>query len=90
MAKSPSSRSKNPPCAQVTLEFMFAVLIVVLLAIGMIRVFQWAGEDVFRRRSEHEWSLRQGNNPRAQLQDDFFTSVDINATVDSNIFGDNP
>jgi hypothetical protein len=36
--------------AQSTLEFTFAMIVIVFLIYGMVKVFQWAGLDLAQRR----------------------------------------
>jgi hypothetical protein len=84
----------------VMLEFSFAIILVVLLALGMFRVFQWTAHDMADRRRAHEDVLVYGkidanplidipsDEPTIQLQPYFYSSTDLDAAVNSNIFGD--
>ena len=42
---------------QVVLEFTFAMIIVMLMIYGAMKVFQWTGEDLARRRIAHDERL---------------------------------
>lgn len=78
---------------QATLEFTFAMVGAVLLLLGLIRVFEWAGLDVIHRRRAHEAILYDppgcddASCPLAQIRPEFFTAHHINAMVPSDIFG---
>lgn len=45
--------------AQVTLEFIFSMIILVLLVFGTFMIFRWAGLDLAERRYSHERILTQ-------------------------------
>ena len=48
--------------AQATIEFTFAMIIILFLIYGMIKVFRWVGIDMADRRIEHDQVLK---NPLA-------------------------
>lgn len=73
---------------QVTLEFTFALIVIVLLVLGMIRVFQWGGKDLYQRRLAHETLLESNVPPLNQLEPYFYSSTTFNAAKPSNVFGD--
>jgi hypothetical protein len=43
--------------AQSTLEFTFAMIVIIFLIYGMVRVFRWAGMDLANRRVTQDSSL---------------------------------
>jgi len=76
--------------AQSTLEFTFAMVMIIMLIIGMIRVFAWTGRDLVERRIAHEETLTRsvGGGYAAQLKQTtprFYGSADVNATWESNM-----
>jgi hypothetical protein len=79
---------------QVSLEFMFGMIGVVLLVVGMIQVFAWTGNDLMKRFNSHEALLvspvgtSQPAAPLEQVRPMFYSVTKINATVNSNIFGE--
>jgi hypothetical protein len=75
--------NKHTRSGQVTLEFTFALVIITLLALGMIWVFQWAGNDIAQRKKIYEQKFVDPSS----FQEPFYTSTDIRAAVNSNIFG---
>ena len=81
---------------QSTIEFTFSMVLTVLLIVGMIKVFQWTGNDLAQRRIAHEAALLSGacgegpQCPLEQVRPTFFYSAGIDAAVNSNIFGTSP
>ncbi len=79
--------------AQATIEFTFAMVITVVLIVGMIKVFHWAGEDLAARRAAHESVLLDPtimtDVQLRQARPVFYKSTKMNATVPSDIFGKN-
>ena len=79
---------------QVSLEFMFGMIGVVLLLVGMIQVFAWTGNDLMKRFNTHDSilvspvSTSQPAAPLEQTRPMFYSITKINATVNSNIFGE--
>lgn len=71
--------------AQATLEFLFAMIIAIMLLIGMIRVFIWTGKDLADRRKAHENFLMIDVHGRDQTKPDFYYSSPIGATFDSSL-----
>ena len=79
-------KMKRYSVGQVTLEFTFCLIIVILLMYGMIQVLSWIGMTLTERRAKSEQSLtsftavenwRDPNrdpSPLTQLQTDFYTS----------------
>lgn len=78
---------------QSTIEFTFSMVVTVLLILGLIRVFQWTGNDLAERRVAHETALLDGSCgdgptcPLEQIRPTFFYSAELRAAVNSNIFG---
>ena len=60
--------------AQSTIEFTFALIIILLMAWGMIRIFRWGGMDLAERRWMHDETLVSGATPEQQLNPDFYRS----------------
>lgn len=72
---------------QVTLEFTFCFIIVLLLLYGCIMAFRWAGLSFAGIRQEHESSLTTGINeswtfykegPYKQVNPDFYEPLKMN------------
>lgn len=78
---------KKKESAQATIEFTFAMVIVVLLLIGMIQVVIWTGKDLADRRQAHETFLIQDAPGWQQTEPIFYHSSPIGAAVTSNLFG---
>ena len=85
---------KQKEHAQTTIEFTFSIICVCLLLIGMIKVFVWTGKDLISRRQQDKAVLIESvcsNNSNCiyrQIRPLFFTSANIEATVNSHIFGE--
>ncbi len=60
--------------AQSTIEFTFAMIVVLFLIYGMIMVFRWAGMDLANRRYMQDKSLTGSKNPVEQLTTDAGTT----------------
>lgn len=85
-------RSKSV-AAQVYLEMVFAFMIGMLLLMGMIRVFQWSGTDLIKRRQMHDDLLTmlvgsEAAEPLRQIRPVFYYVADVNATFNSAFLGD--
>jgi hypothetical protein len=77
---------------QVTMEFTFGLVAIVLLIVGMIKVMAWCGRDLIDRRAVHEAVLIQpigqgSAQPLIQVRPFFYGTTDMNAAINSNIFG---
>ena len=48
--------------AQSTIEFTFAMIIVLLLVFGLIRIFRWAGMDLAERRWAYDKAMANDPN----------------------------
>lgn len=74
--------------SQATIEFTFTMVLVVLLLVGMIKVFLWTGNDLSNRwQKVHEQELL---NPMELLNPpEYIAPLPINAAARSDIFGAN-
>ena len=59
--------------AQSTLEFTFAMIVILFLIYGMVQVFRWSGMDLAQRRFAFDNSITAdpGADPAKQLSGDF-------------------
>jgi len=55
--------------AQSTVEFTFAMIVIMFLIYGMVRVFRWAGMDLAQRRYSQDIGLTTvtGTDPASEL-----------------------
>lgn len=81
---------------QTIIESTFGIIVLVLLMLGMIRVFFWVGADLSSRRAAHEQTLvspvRLGvdSDHYRQIRPVFYEGIPMDATtVNSEIFGTN-
>jgi hypothetical protein len=51
------NRARNDVIAQSTIEFAFAMIIIMFLIYGMVQVFRWAGMDLAQRRYIQDTSI---------------------------------
>ena len=69
--------------AQSTIEFTFAVIVIMFLIFGMIRVFRWTGMDLANRRYAHDAVLTGSGptvtDPSMQLNADFDRVLPLSA-----------
>jgi len=58
--------------AQSTIEFTFAMVVIMFLVYGMVRVFRWTGMDLAERRWAQDNSMTTlvGTDPASQLNSD--------------------
>ena len=71
---------------QASVEFVFAMIAVIFLIYGLVRVFGWAGMDLAERAFVHEQSLTNGElSPQQQLNPDFYRPRRINAVYQGNM-----
>lgn len=80
--------------AQSTLEFTFAVIVIVFLIYGMVKMFRWAGMDLADRRWVQDNSMTvdltkvPNGDPSAQLNSDVGSSfLPMSAVWHGNITG---
>ena len=82
--------SQRNHSAQVTIEFTFCIIIVLLLLFGTIRAVVWVGQDLAERRQAHDSSLtapidddwgvgfEESSGPLKQLTTDFYDTKRMN------------
>lgn len=73
--------------AQSTIEFTFAVIVIVFLIYSMISVFRWAGMDLAQRRWAQDNAMTSGYDPAVQLNPDFYRVQSIDAIYHGKITG---
>jgi len=83
-----SKTDGSPVRAQATIEFCFAMIVVVLLLMGMIQSIVWTAKDLTNRRREHERRLTTWDFGVDQTEPSFYYSTPIGSSVPSNIFGE--
>jgi len=78
-------RNKN---AQAIIEFTFCMIILFIMMYGLMKVFQWSGTDLAKRRQAHDSTLKGGvvadysvyaHGPIKQLDPHIGSSAPINA-----------
>ena len=73
---------------QTMIEFSFCMIVVVVLLLGMIKVFVWSGKDLIGRRVAHETILANEDlTPDRQIRPVFYYATRFDAVVDSNVYG---
>ena len=79
---------RNPKNAQVSVEFMFCMMIVLLMIYATVMIFRWAGVDLIERRRSHDFLLYSdiqqsygsfGAGPAKQIDPYFYEPVKMNA-----------
>lgn len=75
--------------AQATIEFTFAVILVLLLLYGFIMVFRWVGLSYVERRQAQEGSLISSTKEEEQVMDrlDSYRPRHLQAVYKGNIYG---
>jgi len=77
-------------------EFTAGMVFVIILLIGMIKVFAWSGREHFKRRMAHEAILTEdilntcGESSECvlrQIRPLYYDTTDIRAVVTTNIYG---
>jgi len=71
--------------AQSTIEFTFAVIVVVFLIYGMVRVFFWVGMDLANRRVAQDSTLMNGTDASVQLNPDFYRVQSMDAIYNGTV-----
>jgi hypothetical protein len=75
--------------AQSTIEFTFAMIVIVLLMFCMVKVFRWVGLDLADRRFQQDATLTanppSGSGPEVQLDPNFYTAQPLSAEYHGNI-----
>ena len=78
---------------QSTIEFTFAMIVIIFLIYGMVRVFRWAGMDLANRRVAQDITItaaytgKQG--PAVQLDPDFYRSQSMDSVYHGNVASGN-
>jgi hypothetical protein len=82
-------RSQNK--AQSTIEFTFAMIVVIFLIYGMIQVFRWAGMDLAQRRYAQDTALTNltSFDPASELNADNDQVLPIAAVYHGNVSNGN-
>ncbi len=71
---------------QATIEFTFAMIVIIFLIYGMVQVFRWAGLDLAERRVAHDKLLtNESLTAEQQLNPEFYRSRKMNAVYHGNI-----
>ena len=65
--------------AQSTLEFTFAMIVVMFLVYGMVQVFRWAGMDLAQRR------FVQDNSITVPMDSTGDPAIQFNSDIDSSL-----
>lgn len=75
--------------AQSTIEFTFAVVVVMFLIYGMVQVFRWAGVDLAQRRYLQDSSItaNPSGDPSSQLTADTGVAQPMSAVYHGSITG---
>ncbi len=75
--------------AQSTIEFTFAVIVVMFLIYGMVQVFRWAGMDLAQRRYLQDSSItaNPSGDPASQLNTDVDVALPMAAVYHGSITG---
>ena len=81
------NKKRQTTRAQVTIEFTFCLIIVLLLIYGCIMAFRWAGVSLAERRISHDTTINASVNelwedlsmsPAKQLTPDFYKPKPMN------------
>lgn len=80
--------------AQSTIEFTFAVIVVMFLIYGMVQVFRWAGMDLAQRRYVQDTSITTTElgpygDPSAQLNSDIDIAMPMAAVYHGSVTNGN-
>ena len=65
--------------AQSTIEFTFAMIIVLFLIFGLIRIFRWAGMDLAERRWTYDQEMKKPEFWKADTDGEVYRAKRINA-----------
>jgi len=78
--------------AQSTLEFTFAVIVIMFIIFGMVQVFRWAGMDLAQRRYSQDTSITttvmesvNEGDPAIQLNSDVDSVLPMTAVYHGSI-----
>ena len=79
--------------AQSTIEFTFAMIVIMFLVYGMVQVFRWTGMDLAQRRFAQDSSITTTNllngDPAAQLNSDIDSVLPLAAVYHGSITNGN-
>ena len=78
--------------AQSTIEFTFAMIVIMLLIFGMMQTFRWAGLDLANRRVMQDnsiLSLDSSGDPASQLNSDIDSVLPMAAVYHGSITNGN-
>jgi len=78
------------PKAQSTIEFTFAMIVIMLIIFGMMQIFRWSGMDLAQRRYLQDSTLTtldSSGDPASELNTDIDSSVPMAATYHGSITG---
>jgi len=78
--------------AQSTVEFTYAMIVIMFLVYGMVQIFRWAGMDLAQRRYLQDKSLVtfRGMDPKSEfLNMDFDQTLPIDAVYHGKITNGN-
>ena len=79
-AKNKKRKKERGLKGQVIIEFIFCMIIVLLMIYGIMMIFKWSGADMVARRRAHETTLRSPTSDVLQQLDTYFyTPVKMNA-----------
>ncbi len=75
--------------AQSTIEFTFAMVVVMFLIYGMVQVFRWAGMDLAQRRYLQDTSItaNPSGDPSSQLTANVDVALPMAAVYHGSITG---
>ncbi len=80
-------QNKFKKTAQVTIEFAFCLVMVILLLYGIVKIIRWSGFSLADRRIEHEKILHtsvydkftdDAQGPLRQVYPDFYKTKEMN------------
>jgi len=78
--------------AQSTVEFTYAMIVIMFLVYGMVQIFRWAGMDLAQRRFMQDATLVtfQGTDPSSELANmDFDQTLPLGAVYHGKITNGN-
>jgi len=78
--------------AQSAIEFTFAMIAIMFLIYGMVRVFRWTGLDLAQRRFSQDASITTNpasGDPASQLNSDMDSVMPIAAVYRGNLTNGN-
>lgn len=77
--------------AQSTIEFTFAMVVIIFLIYGMVQVFRWTGMDLANRRVAQDRSLTNVavSDPSSQLNPYFADALPMAAVYHGSITYEN-